>query len=125
VELSMFHRWAEPLQDGIARTLAEEIAARVPTERIVAFPWRGVVARVIQYQVVIAVLRFDGRPGGDVTLDTRWRILGGDGKELVLKRTTVTEAAAGPGYELMVAAMARALVTLGQEMAAEIRAMPH
>ena len=124
VEVSMFHRWAEPLEDGIARALAEEIAARVPTERIVTFPWRGVVTRAIQYQVVVTVLRFDGRPGGDVTLDTRWRILGGDGKELVLKRTTVTDAAAGPGYEPMVAAMARAVTTLGQEMAAEIRAMP-
>jgi len=123
VELSMFHRWAEPLEDGIARTLAEGIAARVPTERIVTFPWRGVFARAIQYQVVVAVLRFDGRPGGDVTLDARWRILDGDGKELMLKRTTLTEAAAGPGYEPMVAAMARVLATLGQEMAAEIRAV--
>ena len=78
----MFHRWAEPLEDGIGRILAEEIGARVPTERIVMFPWRGVVARIIQYQVVVAVLRFDGRPGGDVTLDTRWRILDRDGKEL-------------------------------------------
>jgi uncharacterized lipoprotein YmbA len=124
VELSMFHRWAEPLADGIARTLAEEIGARVPTDRIVAFPWRGVVARVIQYQVVVAVLRFDGRPDGDVTLDTRWRILGRGGDELAFRRTTVTEAAAGRGYEPMVAAMARAVVTLGQEIAAEIRTLP-
>ncbi len=54
VELSMFHRWAEPLEDGIARVLAEEIGARVPTERIVMFPWRGAVAQALQYQVVIA-----------------------------------------------------------------------
>jgi hypothetical protein len=124
VELSMFHRWAEPLADGIARTLADEIGARVPTDRIVAFPWRGVVARVIQYQVVVAVLRFDGRPDGDVTLDTRWRILGRDGDELAFRRTTVTEAAAGRGYEAMVAAMARAVVALGQAIAAEIRTLP-
>ncbi len=45
VEFSTFRRWAEPLEDGIAQTLAEEIADRVPTERIVAFPWRGRVAR--------------------------------------------------------------------------------
>jgi uncharacterized protein len=124
VELSMFHRWAEPLADGIARSLAEEIGARVPTDRIVTFPWPGVVARVIQYQVVVAVLRFDGRRGGEVTLDTRWRILGRDGNELAFRRTTVIEAAAGPGYEPMVAAMARAVVTLGQEIAAEIRTLP-
>ena len=124
VEFSMFHRWAEPLEDGIARTLTEELASRVPTEHIVTYPWRGMVARNIQYQVVIAVLRFDGRQGGDVVLDTRWRILGGDGKELVLRRTTVTETAAGPGYEPMVAALARGLAAVGQEMAAEIRTLP-
>src|SRR5262245_61061596 len=49
VELSMFHQWAEPLEDGISRILAEEISAQVPTERIVTFPWRGVVARTLQY----------------------------------------------------------------------------
>jgi uncharacterized lipoprotein YmbA len=74
--------------------------------------------------VVVAVLRFDGRPGGDVTLDTRWRILDRDGTELTFHRSTATEAAAGPGYVPMVAAMARARGTLGQEIAAEIRAMP-
>ena len=124
VQLTMFHRWAEPLEDGIARIVADEIAARVPTEKVVMFPWRGVIARDLQYQVVIAVLRFDGRPGGDVTLDTRWRILGRDGKELVFKRSTVTEAATGLGYEAMVAAMTRALVALGGDIAGEIRALP-
>jgi uncharacterized protein len=124
VEFSAFRRWAEPLDDGIARVLAEEIGARVPTERIVTFPWRGVVARAIQYRVVVAVLRFDGRLGGDVTLDTRWRILGRDGAELAFRRSTVSEAAAGPGYEQMVGAMTRTLGALGQQIAAEIRAMP-
>jgi uncharacterized protein len=123
VELATFHRWAEPLEDAIARILGEEIGARVPTERIVTYPWRGVVARSIQYQVVVAVLRFEGRRGGDVTLDTRWRILGREGNELAVRRSTVSEAAAGTGYEPMVAAMTRALVALGQEIATEIRAM--
>jgi len=120
VELSTFNRWAEPLNEGIARILAEEIAARVPTERIVTFPWRGVTARDIQYQVVVVVLRFDGKLGGDLTLDARWRILDRDGAELAFRRSTVTEAAAGSGYGQMVAAMTRAAVTLGQEISAEI-----
>jgi uncharacterized protein len=123
VEISTFNRWAEPLEDGISRILAEEISVRVPTERVVMFPWRGVVARVIQYQVVVAVVRFDGRPGGDVTLDTRWRILDREGDELLFRRSTVVETAAGRGYEPIVAAMTRAIMALGQEIAAEIRAM--
>jgi uncharacterized lipoprotein YmbA len=124
LELGMFHRWAEPLEDGIVRILAEEIGARVPTERIATFPWRGEVARILDYRVVVGVVRFDGRTGGDVTLDTRWRILGRDGGELAFGRSTVSEAVAGTGYEPMVAAMTRAVMTFGHEIAAEIRAMP-
>ena len=55
-------------------------------------------------------------------LDARWRRLGNDGRELVFKRTTLTEATGGPGYEALVAAMSRALGGLGQEIATEIRA---
>ena len=123
VEISMFHRWAEPLADSIARTVAEEIASRLPTDRVIAYPWRGLFGRAIQFQVVIVVVRFDGRPGGDITLDTRWRIVGRNGAELAFKRSTVTEAAAGSGYEPMVAAMNRALVSLGREIASEIPPM--
>jgi uncharacterized protein len=101
VEISTFHRWAEPLEDGIIRVLAEEIAARVPTERVVMFPWRGVV-----------------------TLDTRWRILASNGSELGFRRSTVIQGVEGSGYEPMIAAMGRALGILGQEIAAEIRALP-
>jgi uncharacterized protein len=124
VDVAMFHQWAEPLEDGIARVLAEEIGAHVPTDRIAMYPWRGVVARAIQYQVVVVVMRLDGRRGGDVTLDTRWRILGKDGKELAFRKSTMSETATGPGYEPMIAAMTRALVALGQEIANEIRTMP-
>ena len=125
VDLSQFYRWAEPLDEGIARVLAEEIGARVPTDRIVAFPWRGAIARAIKYQVVVAVLRCDGHQGGDVVLDARWRILAKDGAELAFRRSTLSEAVPGPGYEPMVAAMTRALLTLGQHIAAELRTMPH
>ena len=65
-----------------------------------------------------------GALGGDVTLDTRWRILGRDGGELAFGRSTVVEATTDSGYEAMVAAMTRTVRTLGQEIAAEIRAMP-
>ena len=124
VKLATFHRWAEPLESGIARILADEIGARVPTDRIVMFPWPGIVARAIQYQVVVTVDRFDGSLDGNVTLDTRWRILGKNGDELAFSRSTITETVAGSGYDSMVAAMSRTLVALSQEIASEIRALP-
>jgi uncharacterized lipoprotein YmbA len=75
--------------------------------------------------VIVAIVRFDGRPGSDITLDTRWRILGTNGDELTFKRSTVVEPVAGDGYEPMVTAMTRALLTLGEQIAAEIRAVRH
>jgi len=52
--------------------------------------------------VVVAVVRFDGHPGGDVTLGTRWQILGRDGDELAFERSTVIQAAMGPSVEDLV-----------------------
>ena len=124
VKLASFHRWAEPLESGIARIVADEIGARVPTDRVVMFPWRGIVARAIQYQVVIAVDRFDGTLDGDVTLDARWRILDRKGDEVAFSRSTITEKVAGSGYDPMVAAMSRTLVVLGQEITNAIRSLP-
>ena len=116
----MYDRWAEPLESGIAQVLADNLSTRVGSERIAVFPWRGGVARVLDYQLAIVVLRFDGWPGRQVTLDTRWRLVGRDGQELVLKRSTINQPIAGEGYQSLVQAMSQALAALAQEIAAEI-----
>ena len=78
----------------------------------------------MQYQVVVEVARFEGAAGADVTLEARWRILGGDGKELALRRSTVTEVVGAPGYGALVAAMSRALGALSRDIATAIRDLP-
>jgi uncharacterized lipoprotein YmbA len=65
IEISTYHRWAEPLDSGIAETLADDLAAQIGNERIAVFPWRGGVARVLDYQVTVVVLRRLTRPPGD------------------------------------------------------------
>jgi len=122
VEISMYHRWAEPLENGIAQVLANNLAAQVGSERIAVFPWRGGIARVLDYQVAVMVLRFEGVPGGQVTLDARWRLVGRDGQELALKRSTLNEPVTGSGYQLLVTGMNRLLGTLAREISAEILA---
>lgn len=121
VEISMYHRWAEPLDSGIAEVLAHNLAPQIGSERIAVFPWRGGVARALDYQVIVVVLRFDGSPGREVTLDARWRLLDKDGQELLLKRSTINEPISGEGYHLLVRGMNRALATLAREIAAEMQ----
>jgi len=69
VAVAMYDRWAEPLENGIAQVLADNLGAHMGSERIAVFPWSGGVARVLDYQVVVVVLRFEGWPGRQATLD--------------------------------------------------------
>ena len=120
VEISTYHRWAEPLESGIANVLADNLSAHIGSERIAVFPWRGSVARVLDYQVILVVLRFDGSPGRQVNLDTRWRLLGKEGRELALKRSTINEPIDGDGYQPLVQGMNRAIAALAREIGSEI-----
>jgi uncharacterized lipoprotein YmbA len=121
LEIWPYHRWAEPLDLGIAEALANHLSARVPGDRVAVFPWRGAFARIIDYQVVMAVARFEGSPGRSVTLDARWRLLTRDGKEVAFKRTTLTEPITGDGFPALVAAMNRTIGSLGREVGEAIR----
>jgi uncharacterized protein len=121
VEIAVDDRWAEPLENGIAQVLADNLGPQLGSERIAVFPWRGDIARALDYQVAVMVLRFEGSPGREVTLDARWRLLGRNGQELVLKRSTIREPLTGAGYQPLVHGLNRTLARLAQEIAAEIQ----
>jgi uncharacterized protein len=120
VEISTYHRWAEPLEAGISQVLANDLAMQIGSERIAVFPWRGRINQTLDYQVAVVVLRFEGSPGRQVTLDARWRLVGRDGKELALKRTTINEPVTQDGYQSLVLGMNRVLRALAHEIGAEI-----
>jgi uncharacterized lipoprotein YmbA len=75
--------------------------------------------------VTVSVSRFDGVPGHSVVLQARWELRrqsGGKEESLGVKEASVTEQIAGPGYDTLVAAMQRALVRLGEQMADSVAA---
>ena len=119
VELSDQHRWAEPLRDGISRTLAANLSAMIPTDAVAVFPWR--TSWAADYRVAVDILRFDGTPGGSVVLDARWRLLDAAGKELLLRAAVLQESIADSTYAALVAAESRLLARLSRDIAAEIR----
>lgn len=122
LEVAEFDRWGEPLSDSVPRAIAANLATLLRTERIVVFPWPSVTN--IDHQVVIDVIRFDGRLGGDVLLEARWRVLGREKKELVLRYSALTEATGESGYPALVAAMSRSLAALSREIADVVRTLP-
>ncbi len=120
IELAEFHRWAEPLGQSFARALTGNLSALLSTERVVLLPWRG--GGPADHRITMDVIRFDGTPGGEVSLIARWTLLGPDGNELTPpRRSRITASTRQTGYEGVAEAMSEAVGELSREIVAAIR----
>jgi uncharacterized lipoprotein YmbA len=79
LHVAEFHRWAAPLTESFAGTLAENLAAMLPAERVAVFPWARTTR--IDYEVAVDVLRFEGALGGPAVLLGRWSVADRHGKQ--------------------------------------------
>jgi hypothetical protein len=112
-------RWAESLGDNFSRVLAEDLAARVPTDRILMHPWPR--TEVPDFKVTLRVNEFHLTETGLAKLNVRWELLGKSGL-LVSKKTVQQISARDPGVAAGVTAMSKTVDALSQEIAASIRA---
>ena len=122
-ELNMadFDRWAESLKDNTIRVLAENLATLLPSQRVVTYPWKR--ATPVDYQVTVQVSRFDRLEQGESVLAVRWRVLDGDGGELLSRTSTYRETPTGSDYAATVAAMNRNLEAFSRDVALKIEAL--
>lgn len=123
VELADRHRWAEPLQDNIARVLRENLAILLGSEQIVAYPWSRDSG--VDYQVAIEIVRFEGEGLAQARLEALWSVLDREGKTVVPQRRSRHEVpAATADHEGLVAAFSEALSRYCLEMATELARLP-
>jgi uncharacterized lipoprotein YmbA len=117
---AQFDRWVGSFKDNFINVLADNIGFLLSTERIYLYPWRMSVP--IDYQVVLDIVRFDGRLGYAVWLEVRWSIIGGPEKKLLkTHRSSIRDPVTGADYAALVAAQSRALGKLSQEIAEAIQ----
>lgn len=115
-----YDRWVGSFKDNFINVLADNIGLLLSTERIYLYPWR--VSVPIDYQVVLDVVRCDGRLGDAAWLEARWTIFGGPGKKLLkMNRSSLREPVTGPDYAALVAAQSRAVGQLSQEIAEALK----
>ncbi|MBY0278251.1 PqiC family protein [Candidatus Binatia bacterium] len=119
VELLEFDRWASPLGEAIARTVAGDLSTLLGTPRVASGPVANFAAA---YRVTLDVQRFDAKAGDGVDVDTVWVVKPTDGTTVRSGRTTTREAAGGPGYDALAGAYSRALARLSEDVATAIRA---
>jgi uncharacterized lipoprotein YmbA len=122
--IAEFDRWGGSLDKQISGSLVATLRDRLAPRQIAVVPWKSaIVSRGTPYRVTVSVSRFDGVLGHSVVLQARWELCtqsGGKTESLGVQEASVTEQITGPDYDVLVAAMQRALVRLGEQMADSI-----
>ncbi len=120
VKLAQLDRWAEPLKDSVPRIITANLAALLPNDRVVLYPWRGV--EVPDCKVSIDILRFDGVVSGEATLDAEWSLSCG-AKNRTGRRTPtrIVLPVDGASYDALARTQSRLLRALSEAIAKDIK----
>jgi uncharacterized lipoprotein YmbA len=118
LEVNETERWAEPLDEGITRTLQENLAALLPGSTYMRYPWYADEAPV--YALKLELRRFEGDGVGLATLEGTWSLARGT-ERVGGRAVRLDETGAGPTRTDQVATLSRLLATLSGEIASAIR----
>ncbi len=110
-----FNRWASPLQDNIARVVAENLVALLGAPRVTLFP--QTLNADVDYRVQIEIRNFESAPGKSASLDAVWTVRRTKDGKTETGRTSAREKVDDNGYEALAAAHSRGLARLSQDIA--------
>jgi uncharacterized protein len=120
VAIQEFERWASPLDEGIARAVAGDLAVLLGTTQVATVPLPPGFAPA--YQAAIDVQRFESKPGSGVLVDAVWVVRKSTGGDTRMGRTVASETAGGEDFDALAAAHSRALAKVSGDIATAIRA---
>ena len=122
LDVSAYDRWAEPLVEGFTWVVAQNLAALVPADRLVTYPWA--LDRKPDYQVEIEVLRFEVNAAQNVQLVARWAVVDGSSKKPpAVRESRLTRQVKSKSTEDSVAALSETVADLSREIADAVRAI--
>jgi hypothetical protein len=127
LHIDEFERWAEPLEEGISRVLAENLATHLAGHRVVRQPWPASLD--LRCRVAVTLERFSAGADGHVSLHGRWALLDPEGRSLASDATAlvagpVPVGPAGADAEATVAALSELLGELAEVLARAVEALP-
>jgi uncharacterized protein len=119
VAVDEFNRWAAPLDEGIARTVAGDLAALLRTPRVATAPLANFDPA---FRVTINDQRFDSIPGHEVVVEAVWAVRMAKGGETRSGRTVAREPVPDQSSDALAAAHSGALAKVSENIAVAIRA---
>lgn len=118
-QLDELHRWAEALDDNIARVMLRDISMLMPADVVST---NSQLARQASLTLAVTILEFHIDPAGQARLTAQWQV--GRGDDVVLSRQSSYSAAAdNADAQLKVEALNQCLSQLNREMAAALSAL--
>ena len=121
VRLEEFNRWAAPLQNNIARVVADNLVLMLGTPRVILS--EQLLSADADYRAAIDVQSFQSAPGEAALLDAVWSVRRAKDGKAETGRTTVRETVQEKGYDALAAAHSRALARLSRDIAAAVAAL--
>ncbi len=118
VELDEFNRWAAPLNDGIPRAVAGDLAVLLSSPDVTSVPMANFKPT---YWVTIDVRRFDSLKDQAAVIDAVWVVRQVATGQIRSGRTVAHESTEGQGFEALAAAHSRALTRVSGDIAAAVR----
>jgi uncharacterized lipoprotein YmbA len=119
---SAVDRWAEPLEEGVTRVLAQNLSAELGTRDVVLFPWYA--EQSPSHQVQLSVRRFELEPDGSGVLEARYEVTAlAPGGGHVIRDVELRQTSTGSDVAASVAALSESLAELARRIAADIRSL--
>ena len=115
IELAAYDQWAAPLYDMLPRVLIENVAMRLPSDRVVSFP--QVSEASFDYRVAVDVSRFDVDATGESTLAVRWQLYSrSTPRALLIADDVLRRQTEGQGYGSYAASLSSVLADLADRI---------
>jgi uncharacterized protein len=119
VQVDEFNRWAEPLNDNIARVVARNLAALLGTPQVATAPLANFDPA---YRVSIDIQRFESVRGKSALIEAVWVVQRtATGGATCSGRTVASEPVHEDSFDALAAAHSRALAKVSGDIAAVIR----
>ena len=121
VRLDEFNRWAAPLQNNIARVVADNLVQMLGTPRVTLTA--QTLGADADYRAGIEVQSFQSTPGEAAVVDAVWTVRRSRDGKAETGRSTVREVVQEKGYDALAAAHSRALARVSEDIANAVRAL--
>ena len=115
VEISEVNRWSAPFDEMVRNVLAQDLAARLPTGKLIL---PRAPAPQGTRTIVVTVVKFGPDPSGEVKLDGSWALLDAASGMSVSEHVVKLDAGPAPDADSTAAAMSHALGQLADRIAA-------